>query len=150
MDGNIRKKCEREITMKKILWLVVLAVITLAISIYALCAGITVKGVDIYLVSYNVGRVFAATYIISGILAVAGWIFLLICVMKMIRQWLNSDKKKTEVEEKTSDAGQEKLEAKEKALNTEQKQEAEVKCAGCGAILISGAKFCTKCGKKVE
>lgn len=119
--------------MKKI-WLAVVAVITLAFSIYAIHAGTTVKGIEIYFVSYDEGRVFASTYVIAGILAVAGWICVILQGIKIVRQWWNSKSKKSEIKDIPSDVV----------------QKQEVKCAGCGAVLKADAKFCTQCGKKVE
>ena len=113
--------------MKKI-WLAVLAVITILLSVYAIYAGITVNGIEIYFVSYEAGRLFSATYVIAGLLAVIGWIVLIVSVIKLVRPWWNSEEKS----------------ASQKVIPE------EFKCAGCGASLAADAKFCTQCGKKVE
>lgn len=171
--------------------LMVVAAIAMILSIYAIYAGTTVNGAEIYLVSYETGKVFAATYFAVGAAASVCWIVFFVLLVKKLKQWKssggiqrnsakvklqerivnNQEEKenvqqeavlKTELQEEEEKNAQETVEpeAAEIVESEIEKQETEEtqnvldsdekKCAGCGALLSTSAKFCTHCGRKVD
>lgn len=116
--------------MKKRVW-VVWILMAVLVSIYAIHARNTVNSVDIYFVSYTIGKIYAMTYIVAGVIAVALWVCVIYFFVKYRKQWIaelkvkKAKKKQGMIQQKTVS----KLEVKEKAsleMKLEKMQEGKV------------------------
>ena len=111
------------------------------LTIYALYAWNSIKGLNIYLLSYQTGRWLTRTWLPAAILAVAVWIF---CIA-----WLSTDIRNRKAKKAlTPETGK----APEKVRIPKKVPAPEASagyCGTCGEKLQPGQKFCGKCGTKV-
>ena len=106
--------------MKKRVWIIGILVAVL-VSMYATTAKNTVNSVEIYFVSYTVGKLYAMTYVVAGIVALALWGCVICFLVKNRKQWITevkakkAERKQSVIQQKTVSKLETKPEVKEKA-----------------------------------
>ena len=145
---------------------IVLGVIELILLVYGCIAYRSIKGLHIYLLSYELGKIFVYTYIPVIFLAIIGMVFVIRLVKNDIKtlKIKKAQNKEIKAKKKKQKIADDKLEEATVLLQTEESEEATVLlqaeeqeeatviklfCNQCGNEIKPNQKFCIKCGNKL-
>lgn len=134
---------------------IIVCVLAIAFTVYAIYARNSIRGLNIYLLSYQVGKWFIRTYLPAAVLAAAAWIISIVWLRKDMRirkekkqQYQQPDNEKKQQYQQPDN--EEKTEYRQPDNEIKMQSPAAAYCKACGAKMQPEHKFCAKCGARAE